>query len=115
ARGARDHAESDHLPEQRPDAPEIAAGSGREDGGDEVSRDYELRTRRDRRDDLRREAREAPSRCRLPNQVERRAEHAWYAAKLASLRRGLDPVATTPEDQGFRLAPLSERDTTRAG
>ena len=70
-RRARDQAQPDHLAEQRPDAPQIASAAGRENRRDEVSRDHELRARRDRRHDLRREARkESPGR-RFPHEAER--------------------------------------------
>src|SRR5713101_6260306 len=102
---ARYHAHSDHLGEQRGDASQIAATAGREDRGDEVSRDDELCSRCDRGHDLRSEARHEPPGCRLPDEPERRSEDARNSTNLTPLRRWLDPVAATPEDQEIRLKP----------
>jgi len=96
--GARDQAQPDHLAEQRPDAPEVSAAGGGEDGGDEIARDDELRSGRDRGHDLRREAREESARRRFPDEAERRREHPRHATKLSPLGRSLDAIAASPED-----------------
>src|SRR5256885_14503083 len=97
---ARDQAQTDHLAEQRPDAPEIASAARRENCGDEVSRDHELRARRDRGHDLRREAREESPGRRFPHKPERRTQNARDSTELAPLGRSLDAIAAPPEDQG---------------
>src|SRR5437899_340685 len=103
SRGARDQAQPDHLAEERPDAPEVASAPGREDRGNEVSCDHELRPRRDRGHDLRGEAREEPARRRLPDEAEGRSQNAGYSTNLAPLGRSLYAIAASPEDQAFSV------------
>src|SRR5947208_470176 len=101
---ARYQAEPDHLGEQGPDAAEIASATRGQYRSDQVSRDDELRARRDGRHDLRREAREESAGRGLPNETERRTEYARHSPKLAPLRRCLDTIAASPEDQEIRLS-----------